>query len=313
MILAHDLTKIVPGEFKGRAFRKGHRIEEKDIPELLNIGKEHIYILELEEGELHENDAAFNLAQTISGANTVMGEAHEGKVMIRSAITGLLKIDEPIVHRMNEVEGIVISTRLTNQLVKENEPLAVARVIPLVIEKVRIDSAISCVKKPVVEVLPLRPLKVGIVTTGSEVYKRRIQDQFGPVVKEKVESLGCTVLEQRFAPDDLEVIRGEILDLIEKGAEIVLTTGGMSVDPDDRTPGAIRLAATEVVSYGTPMLPGSMLMIAYHHQIPILGLPGCVMHDPYTSFDVFLPRILAGEKIEKKDVIQLGYGGLYHC
>jgi molybdenum cofactor synthesis domain-containing protein len=319
MILPHDLTQILPGEFKGRLFRKGHQIEQADIPALLSIGKEHIYVMELESGFLHEDEAAQRMAQAIRGANLALSEPHEGKVSVKSTIHGLAKINKSFVDAVNALDRVVVSTIKSNSVVREGQSLAGTRVIPLIVE----ESLIADVEKlaletvdsgsTIIEVKPFRKLRAGLITTGSEVFKGRIQDKFGPVVKEKLAALGSEVIDQQFAPDDSETIVKHIHDFLQQGVDLILVTGGMSVDPDDRTPGAIKQSGARIVSYGTPMLPGSMLMMAYHGLVPIMGLPGCVMHDPYTSFDVLLPRICAGEEIIREDITEMGYGGLYNC
>ncbi|WP_372009561.1 molybdopterin-binding protein [Paenibacillus chitinolyticus] len=342
LVLAHDLTRIIPGEFKGRLFRKGHQISEEDIPALLSIGKEHIYVLELAEGYLHEDEAALRLASAVRGTNTERTEPHEGKVTLKSAIHGLAKIDKAFVDEVNGIGRIVMSTIRTNTVVKPGQALAGTRVIPLVIEEEPVarverlaaqrrsgqaltagsleplsggpaDAAGTPLPAELVAVKPFRSLRVGLITTGSEVFKGRIEDKFGPVVRAKVEALGSKVIDQRFTPDDMDAIVTEIRHFIGLGADLILVTGGMSVDPDDRTPGAIARAGARIVSYGTPMLPGSMLMMAYIGSVPVMGLPGCVMHDPYTSFDVLLPRICAGEEIFREDITEMGYGGLLGC
>lgn len=318
MRLAHDLTQILPGEFKGRLFKKGHVVSESDIPALLSIGKEHIYTLALQPGYLHEDDAAKRMAKAAAGERLTLTEPHEGKVSLRAATRGLAIIDRSFVDEVNAIEHVVFSTVRDRTVVEERQTLASTRVIPLVVEEEivrRVEEAASSrrASSAPISVKPFRPLKVGVVTTGSEVFKGRIADKFGPVVREKVASFGSEVIGQRFAPDESDVIVGEIRYFLERQVDLILVTGGMSVDPDDRTPGAIKQAGAHIVSYGTPMLPGSMLMMAYIGDTPIMGLPGCVMHDPYTSFDVLLPRICAGERIERKEITALGYGGLHHC
>jgi molybdenum cofactor synthesis domain-containing protein len=312
--LAHDLTQILPGEFKGRKFQAGHVITQGDIPALLDIGKRHIYILDLAEGFLHENEGAARMARAIAGENVYFTGPAEGKMTLKASTDGLLKVRDHAIHQMNEIEGIAVSTLVTNRPVKRNQPLAGVRPIPLVIEEAKIKQLETiAADAPVMYIKPFQHKKVAIITTGSEVYTGRIADKFGPVVKAKVEALGSEVVEQRLAPDDSAIIEQELKYFLDKGVDLILVTGGMSVDPDDRTPGAIRNAGSRLVRYGTPMLPGSMLLIAYHGSTAVMGLPGCVMHDPFTSFDVFLPRILAGEEIEEKDITSLGYGGFHSC
>ncbi|WP_134685650.1 molybdopterin-binding protein [Brevibacillus migulae] len=316
LVLPHDMTQILPGEFKGRLFKKGHVIREEDIEPLLSIGKEHIYIMEMPAGHIHENDAGIRIAQAVAGDCLTLTEPYEGKVSMKSTVLGLAKINQDAIHTINELEGIALATLESNQVVKPGDSVAAARIIPLIMEEQRIErlEEIAAGYAPgIVHVVPFAAKKVGVVTTGGEVFSGRIEDKFGPAIRAKVEALGSTVVEQRFAPDDKEKIEAEIRYFVDQGVDLILVTGGMSVDPDDRTPGAIAGAGAEVVRYGTPMLPGSMLMVAYIGDTPVLGLPGAVMHEPFTSFDVFLPRILAGERIEERDMTRLGYGGLRKC
>jgi molybdenum cofactor synthesis domain-containing protein len=321
MRLAHDLTRIIPGQFKGRLFKRGHVVTEADIPNLLDIGKEHIYIMELGADELHEDDAAIRMAEALYGDELQLSEPHEGKVSIKSTLLGLAVVDASIVEAINGLGEIALATVKTNTVVKPGEPIAATRAIPLVVPKTKVEA----VERLAVEyrqayagaaplrVRPFRKLRVGLLTTGGEVFNGRIEDKFGPAVRSKLEAFGSEVAEQRFAPDDRQTIVKEIHYLLEQRYDMILVTGGMSVDPDDRTPGAIKASGADIVSYGTPMLPGSMLLIGYLNGVPIMGLPGCVMHDPYTSFDVLLPRILAGDIIVRDDIVSMGYGGLYRC
>jgi molybdenum cofactor synthesis domain-containing protein len=316
MMLPHDMTQILPGEFKGRLFKKGHVVTAEDIEPLLSIGKEHIYVLEMPEGFIHEEEAGLRIAKAVFGQGLTLTEPYEGKVSMKAAWKGLAKIDEKAVHALNQLEGIAFSTIYGDQVVQQGDTLAATRIIPLIMEEARIvelEKLAGTFSGPVVQVKPFLKKRVGLVTTGGEVFTGRIADKFGPVIRAKVEALGSEVVEQRFAPDSKEAIEQEIKYFLDQGVDLVLATGGMSVDPDDRTPGAIAGVGSEIVRYGTPMLPGSMLLVSYYGEIPILGLPGAVMHEHFTSFDVFLPRILAGERIEAADMTRLGYGGLRKC
>lgn len=316
--LAHDLTRIIPGEFKGRLFKKGHIITESDIPSLLDIGKEHIYIMELGEDELHEDDAAVRMANALYGDGIELTEPHEGKVNLKAQALGLAVVDAEFVFRVNSLGEIALATLKSNTVVTAGKSLAATRVIPLTVAKDKIESVerlaeqyrVSHEGAAPIRVLPFHPMRVGLLTTGGEVFSGRIQDKFGPAVRSKVEALGSVIAEQRFVPDDRELIVNEIRYLANKGYDMILVTGGMSVDPDDRTPGAIKAAGADIVSYGTPMLPGSMLLVGYLDGKPIMGLPGCVMHDPYTSFDVILPQLLARQPVTRENIVSMGYGGL---
>ncbi|MBB3112086.1 molybdenum cofactor synthesis domain-containing protein [Paenibacillus phyllosphaerae] len=321
--LAHDLTQILPGQFKGRLFKKGHVITEADIPKLLDIGKAHIYILNLGDQELHEDDAALRMASALQGEGTKLTEPHEGKVAVKSELTapGLAVIDPAFVQAVNEIGEIALATIKTNAVVQPGGQIAATRVIPLVVAKEKVEQVEALAQayrnehegQGPLAIKPLNSFKIGLLTTGGEVFSGRIEDKFGPAVRRIVESLGSEVAEQRFAPDDRQTIVNEIHYLLDKRYDMILVSGGMSVDPDDRTPAAIKEAGADIVSYGTPMLPGSMLLVGYIGTVPIMGLPGCVMHDPYTSFNVLLPRILAGDTIKRADIVDMGYGGLYGC
>jgi molybdenum cofactor synthesis domain-containing protein len=319
LALAHDLTQILPGRFKGRLFKKGHIVTEEDIPKLLDIGKAHIYVLEIGEGDLHEDDAALRLARALAGDGVAYGEPAEGKVTLKADRAGLAVVDEAFVRAVNRIGDIALATVRQDTALKPGGAIAAVRAIPLVIAERKIAEAEALAAQwrarhgqAPLSVRPLRAVRAGLLVTGGEVYSGRIQDKFGPVVRAKLEALGSEVAEQRFAPDDRQQIVKEIHYLRDRGYDIILVTGGMSVDPDDRTPGAIREAGADIVSYGTPMLPGSMLLVGYLGDVPILGLPGCVMHDPYTSFDVLLPRILAGDRVTREEIAGMGYGGLHH-
>jgi molybdenum cofactor synthesis domain-containing protein len=312
MKLAHDLTRIVPGEFKGRIFKKGHVIREEDIPLLLDIGKEHIYVLELQPGQLHEEDAAIRLSQALMGRNLTASEPSEGKVVLTSNIDGLLKIDKEALLMINLIGELAVVTKKTDTVVKAGETVAAMRAIPLVIDEQKIVQAETTARMsaPVITVIPFRGQKVGIVTTGSEVITGRVEDKFGPRVREKLAPFQADILGQKLVGDKKEDIQQGIRDFLSMGAEVVICTGGMSVDPDDRTPGAIRELASEVVSYGMPVLPGSMMMLAYIGEVPVFGLPGAVIYDEVTAFDLFLPRIMAGDRVTTREIAELGHGGL---
>lgn len=311
MVLCHDITEIVPGRKKGLAFKKGHVVRPEDIPNLLNIGKEHLYVWEINENVLHENDAAARIAKAAAGQGISMVEAAEGKVELKAEFAGLLKINTQVLEEVNEAEEVAVVTLHTNQLVTVGKSLGGCKIIPLVVDadKIQKIEKICHCNYPLIEVKPLRPLRVGIVITGSEVYYGRIQDKFGPVLARKFTGWGSEVAKQIFVPDDSAMITAAIHELLDSGVDMIVTTGGMAVDPDDVTPKSIRAAGGRIVSYGAPTLPGSMFMMAYFGKVPALGLPGCVMFHQNTIFDLIAPRILAGEEITRRDIIRLAHGG----
>ncbi|MGA2400442.1 MAG: molybdopterin-binding protein [Syntrophobacteraceae bacterium] len=311
MVLCHDITRIVPGEFKGRAFRKGQRIEAEDIPLLKDLGKNHLYVFELTEGWIHEDDAARRIARAAAGPGITLTEPTEGRVNLVASEPGLLKVDVAALSRINTVEEVVFSTLHTNQPVSAGRPVAGTRIIPLVTREVNITTVEEICRNalPVVSVRPFRPLSVGIVTTGSEVFSGRIQDRFGPVLKTKFAELGSHVMGQVLVSDDIPKTVEAIHGFLNQGAGIVAVTGGMSVDPDDQTPAAIRAAGCTVVTYGAPTFPGAMFMLAYIDGVPIVGLPGCVMYYRASVFDLVVPRILAGDTLTRADIVAMGHGG----
>jgi molybdenum cofactor synthesis domain-containing protein len=312
MVLGHDMTKIAPGEYKGPLFKKGHIVCEEDIPYLKDIGKEHIFLIDLTAGQVHENDAIARIARAVTGSNVVTTEPSEGRINIKAAKDGLLKVNREAVTAINTVEHAVVSTRHDNSLVKRGDMLAGIKVVPLVVDESMVRSVENIAGKynGVISVQPLRNLKVGAVITGNEVYYGRIKDKYAPVFAEKIAHYGATLSEIVFQPDDRDRIAASIMAFKEQGMDVVIATGGMSVDPDDVTPDAIRATGAQVVSYGAPVLPGAMFMLAYHGDTVIMGMPGCGMYSKITVFDLIFPRVLAGEWLTKQDIAVLGYGGL---
>lgn len=309
-VIPHDLTRIVKGEFKGPAFKKGHIIEESDIPVLLKMGKEHIYVLEKDENMVHEVEAAQVLGNICKGDNMRLTDVSEGKIGVKADIDGFFQIDRDRLFKLNMIDDVAIAARHGNLPVKKGDSLAGARVIPLLVKKNVLDEAKTIWNsEPILNLKPFIKKRVGIITTGSEVYHGRIKDQFTPVIKDKVEAFGSEVKFHRTCDDDLNQIKEAILEAVEYGCDFVLCTGGMSVDPDDLTPGAIKETGANIISYGSPMLPGSMFLVSYLNGIPVLGLPGCVMFMKTTVFDVILPFILSDTKVTKEIIAELGYGG----
>ena len=315
-VLCHDITVIVKDVKKGVAFKKGHIVREEDIPELLKLGKEHLYVWEKDESMLHEDEAAEILRDLCMGQNMKPSAPSEGKIELSATCDGLLSIDSERLLAVNSIEEIMIASRHGMTPVKAGDKLAGMRVIPLVIARekmARVREAAG--DAPLMNVLPFKPLRCGIVTTGSEVYHGRIQDTFTPVIEQKVGEYGMTVIGHELCSDDREMIVAAIHRLRDAGAELILTTGGMSVDPDDRTPAAIRDSGARIVTYGAPVLPGAMLLVGYlpgkdGGELPILGLPGCVMYARRTIFDLVLCRVAAGIPIAREDIVAMGEGGL---
>lgn len=310
-ILCHDMTQIIPGVSKGPRFRKGHVVKEEDIPVLLSMGKEHLYVWEKKEGMLHEDEAAQILYSFCKNPNMTPSEPKEGKIDLFASIDGLLKIDEERLLKVNSLGEMMIATLSNHIPVKKGEKIAGTRVIPLVIEEEKMNRAKEVVgTEPLMQILPYQPKKIGIVSTGSEVKKGLIQDSFSPVLIRKVSQYDAEVMEVVYPGDDLDEIKDAILHFLNQGCDMVFCTGGMSVDPDDRTPGAIKATGAQIVTYGAPVLPGAMFLLAYLDRKPVCGLPGCVMYAKSTIFDLLLPRLMADDPIQREEIAKLGAGGL---
>lgn len=360
MVLAHDITEIRKNEFKGRAFKKGHIVKSEEIDHLRRLGKEHLYVLSLGEDEMHEDEAAFALANALMGEGVrTEGEPKEGKINIIADRDGLLKIDRGALLEFNMLGEVMCATLHNNTFVKKGQVVAGTRAIPLVVKRSLVEKAVrigervrtmqdtgftlqdksrhaSCIVhhvSGVIKVKEVRIPKAGVVITGNEVYHGRIKDAFAPIITKKIENLGGELVGLYYAPDDEKFIMERLKELISAGADILITTGGMSVDPDDVTRFAIRsLGATDIV-YGSAVLPGAMFLVAYIEKaqssesgiqsskdsklitqnselIPILGIPACGMYHKTTIFDLILIRVLAGEKIGRRELAELGHGGL---
>ncbi|MDE7207157.1 MAG: molybdopterin-binding protein [Lachnospiraceae bacterium] len=314
-VLCHDITQIIPGVVKDAVFRKGHVVTPEDIPVLLSVGKEHLYVWEKKEGILHEDEAAEILRDICLNAGMKATQPKEGKIEILADTDGLLKVDSEKLRAVNAMGEMMIATVHGNFPVKKGEKIAATRIIPLVIEQEKMARArVLAGEKPLLEILPFRELRAGIVTTGSEIFKGRIKDAFGPVVRTKLAEYGVQVIGQKIVDDGKENIIDALREFLAQGAELLICTGGMSVDPDDCTPGAIKDFGAVIESYGAPVLPGAMFLLGYYayegKTVPVMGLPGCVMYAKRTVFDLVLPRIIAGEHVTGADLWSYGEGGL---
>ena len=311
-VLCHDLTQIIPGVVKGPRFRKGHIVAREDIPVLLSMGKDQLYVWEKDDTVYHENEGAEILCQVCQGENMIPSEVKEGKIELTAACDGLFLVDVERLNAINEIDQVMIATRHSNTPVKKGDKLLGTRVIPLVIKKEKMELVKKTAgEKPLCQLLPYRLKKAGIVTTGNEVFYGRIQDKFTPVVRKKLEQYGIQVEEHIIVGDEKEKITEAILELKARGCELIIATGGMSVDPDDQTPGAIKESGAQVVTYGAPVLPGAMFCLAYFPDgTPVMGLPGCVMYAKTTIFDLVLPKTAAGIQVSRKEITRLGNGGL---
>ncbi|MBS3943169.1 MAG: molybdopterin-binding protein [Dethiobacter sp.] len=310
-LICHDITKIEPGSFKGPLFKRGHLICAEDLPVLLDLGKKRIYALELEAGELHEDEAGLRLAHAVSGSGLEMEGPAESRVNLKAATRGLLTIDVAVLNKLNEMEDVIVSTLHSGVHVEKGERVAGVKVVPLVVPAVLLEQVEQlCLNRQVIAVKSYRRIKPGLIITGREVAEGRIKDGFLPVLNEKAQFYEMDPPVVRYIGDDEQAIAGSIVEQINQGLNLIIVTGGMSVDPDDLTPAAIKLSGAELVKYGAPILPGAMFLLAYRGEIPVIGLPACAMYYRTTILDLLLPRILAGERVTAREISILGHGGL---
>ena len=312
--LAHDITEIRPGEFKGPAFHKGYVLKQGDLEHLRRLGKNHLYVLKFESDEMHEDDAAEAIATALCGEGVGWDTPpREGKISIKATCDGLLKVDADTLMHFNMLGEVMCATRHNNTLVRNGDTIAATRAIPLVVPKPVVQEAVKTAglaQSGVLRVMPLKSVRVGVLITGNEVYYGKIKDKFQPIISKKVTDMGGEVKEVVFLPDDDALIADAALKMVDSGIDVLITTGGMSVDPDDRTRFALKKAGVADMVYGSAVLPGAMFMVGTLKGIPLLGIPACGMYAAVTIFDLIYPRVLAGESITRKDIAMLGHGGL---
>jgi hypothetical protein len=312
-VLSHDITRIKRGEFKGPAYKKGYIIKEEDVSELRKLGKNYLYVMELGADQLHEDDAARRIAPAISGQGLAFSEPAEGKINISAEYAGLFKVNVDALLAVNRMENIIVATLKNHFPCEKGQIVAGTRIIPLTISKERIEALealTETIDEPILTVKAYRPLKVGAVVTGSEVYKGLITDDFGPSIGKKLLDAGCTLLKKILVPDNEKKIAEAILELRILGCELIITTGGLSVDPDDLTRSGVLATGAKNIFYGSPVLPGAMLMVSYLDEIPIISLPACVFYYKRTVFDLIFPKFIAGETVTGDEIAAMGHGGL---
>ncbi|QUO37170.1 molybdopterin-binding protein [Dysosmobacter sp. Marseille-Q4140] len=311
-VLCHDLTQIIKDQYKDARFRKGHVVTEADIPVLLSMGKEHLYVWEMTPGMLHENGAAERLYALCANTNMDRSEVKEGKIELKAACDGLFRVNSERLIAVNTVEDIMIATRKGGTAVRKGDKLAGMRVIPLIIPEEKLQAAEQAAgDAPLLELRPWVRKTAAIVATGSEVKKGLIQDTFTPVVKDKLAAYGIETISVAYSGDGVENVASAVTEARSTGADVILCTGGMSVDPDDNTPGGIKQSGAQIVTYGAPVLPGAMFLLGYYDDgTPVMGLPGCVMYAGATIFDLVLPFVAADVPVTRQQVVALGEGGL---
>lgn len=312
--LAHDITEIRPGEFKGPAFLKGQVLEGQDLDHLRRLGKNHLYILKPEKDEMHEDEAAVEIANALIGEGVGWDQQpREGKIELKARWDGLLKVDVDALMQFNLLGDVMCASMHSNTIVVKDQLVAATRAIPLVVDRNKVEKAVAAAHTApngVLRTLPIKKAKAGLMIVGNEVYYGKIEDKFEGVIRKKVAELGGDILDVVILPDDDKLIADAAIQLVGQGANILISTGGMSVDPDDRTRHGLQRAGCQDIVYGAAVLPGAMFMVGYFGDVPVLATPACGMYAARTILDLILPRALAGEKITRAEIAMLGHGGM---
>jgi molybdopterin biosynthesis enzyme len=312
MVLGHDVARVVPGEAKALPFRRGYVVREEDIPQFLDIGKEHIYVVETEEAEVHENDAALRIAQAVAGEGFEFESPAGGAVRIKAGYPGLLMVNVPLLDEVNTLGSFAIGTRYNWTVCRPEKPAAVAKTIPLYIAETKLAELESMCRSrgKILELKPFRLTKVGVVITGNEVFKGRIKDRFAETIARKAEPFGASILHATTVPDDVKAIARAVTDMHAAGCEVIFACSGMSVDPDDVTMDGIRESGADAIIEGVPMMPGAVLGLAILNGVPVVGTPAGALRSAPTALDGILPMIFAGVRPTAADIVSLGHGGL---
>lgn len=311
--LAHDITEVRPNEYKGTSFKKGHQVQHSDVCRLMRLGKRHLYVLDLNEDQVHEDDAVLQLVSALAGPGVTFGNTpSEGKLQLKAAYAGLLKINTEALVAFNMIPDVMCASMHNNTPVSTGQVVAGTRAIPLVISRNELNRAVALAQKqfPLFSVKAYQRTKIRLLITGNEVYDGLIEDRFEAIVKRKVTALGAALLETVILPDDPKQIADTVRRFAATDTDMVITTGGMSVDPDDVTRHGIRMAGVDELYYGAAVLPGAMFQVAYKNSMPIVGIPACGLYHQTTIFDLVLPRLLAGETVDDKDLARFAVGGM---
>ncbi len=309
LILAHDVTEIIPQQKKGVAFKRGKVIEPQDVERLMDLGKNYVYVAEGGEEDVHEDEAARRIAEAVMDSHMVLTPTKEGRINLVSTVTGLVSVNPKKLYALNSVEHVVFTTVPDRYPVRAGDMIAATRILPLYVAETTLQKAERIGREGVMKILPFKPMKGGLVVTGTEVFNGRIKDG-SPIVEERLRNYGLELVGKEFAPDDVSAIRDAILRLLQKGADVVITTGGLSVDPDDVTKEGVAATGAKIEVYGAPVFPGAMFLVSRRKGRYILGVPACVYYSKNTILDIILPWVLAGLRVTKSDILKLGHGGL---
>lgn len=311
--ILHDMTEIIPGESKGPAFQKGHVLDAGDLCRLHQMGKEQVYVTDetaIGSQWVHENEAALAFAKAMAGERVGCTDPpREGKINLFATEDGLLVVADDILERFNRIEGVMCAGRKSYSILQKGQVFAGTRAIPLYLPRTTFERAMQVLdEKPIFSIHPMRKAKVGILVTGTEVFRGLVQDRFIPIIRAKVEAYGCSVVHAKIVPDDRSAISEGIREMLQTGADLLVTTAGLSVDPDDVTRQGLLDAGASGMLHGSPILPGAMTLLARIGNVQVIGVPACALYFKITSFDLMLPRLLANVPIHRENLAPMGHG-----
>lgn len=311
LVLGHDITEIsVERRVKQRAFRRGHRLAHDDIARLLDLGKSTVFIHDPDDTDVHEDDAAMLVAPAAAGDGVRHDpEPCEGKVTFTAERSGVLRVDAERLLAINSLAIPALPTLPTNYPVRQDQTVAAFRIIPLTCERAVIDAVLAQLTEPLLRVDPYIVRSAGVLVTGTEVFEGRITDGFIPRLERTLAGYDVPVTARAVAPDDRALIRAEI-ERLTAACDLVLVTGGTSVDPDDITVQAMADAGVSIAVKGMPVQPGNNFTVGYRDGTPVCAVPAASLHYRATALDLLLPRILAGERLTVAQIAAFGLGGL---
>jgi len=311
--ILHDMTRIVPGESKGVEFSRGHVVTAGDVCRLQQMGRFNLYVDQpAPEGFIHEDDAAAAFAKAMCGKGVMAeGKPREGRVNMIAEQDGMIVVNEPVLEAFNSLPNVMASSRHGYSLIKTDRRVAATRAIPLFLDRPTFDRALSILEgNPLFSIAPLRKAKVGLLITGNEVFKGLVEDRFAEVIEAKVAHFGSSIVQTVIRPDDTVEIAGAVRGLLKLGCDLIITTAGLSVDPDDVTRKGLAEAGLTDILYGMPVLPGAMTLVGRIDNARVLGVPACALFHKITSLDLLLPRLLADLPITRSDLAKMGNGGM---
>lgn len=310
--VGHILLHNQIGPDGRKVLKKGHRLASSDLPALQALGREQVYVAVLADDDIGENEAARRLGDVVAGPGLKTSTATTGRVNLIAASAGLVKINRQGLLAFNDSPGITLATLTHNTPVQPKKMVGTIKIIPYAVPRPRLEAAEAVARRenPLVAIKPFTVRQAVLITTGSEPARSKVVDAFTPPLQNRLSGYNTALAAGPHVPEDEQAIAAALQQTLNEGAEMVIIAGETSImDPDDITPRAIKAAGGSIVHYGVPAEPGNLLLLAYHGPVPIVGAPGCARSKNYNVVDMVLPRLAAGERLTRRDLIELGHGG----